>query len=187
MGYFVPAHTQLTGFVMRINGRMVPRLQYAAAASGPQYLHKPLYILTSSDTFSAAEQFAYDLQNLHRATVVGETTGGGANIGGPMRLSNHFMLFVPHGFARNPYTGRNWDGVGVGPDTRVEAPKALLEAYTEALNATKGQPNDERQQALKNPADALRRAFPLRCVAARSARTRAIFHRTRYEPWRKRF
>ena len=39
----------------------------------------PVYILTSSFTFSGAEEFTYNLKNLKRATVIGETTGGGAH------------------------------------------------------------------------------------------------------------
>lgn len=162
IGYFVPAHTELTGFLMRVNGKMISRLQYAAAVPNLlAYVRKPVYVLTSGYTFSAAEQFAYDLQSLHRATIIGQTTGGGANIGGPMRLSDHFMLFVPHGTARSPYTGTNWDGAGVQPDVRVKAPAALLQAYTDALKAANSKPNDERRQALNKPVDALRKTFSL--------------------------
>jgi hypothetical protein len=36
-----------------------------------------VYILTSSNTFSAAEELAYFLKDMKRAIIVGETTGGG--------------------------------------------------------------------------------------------------------------
>ncbi|MCE9593097.1 MAG: S41 family peptidase, partial [Planctomycetes bacterium] len=53
---------------------------------GRKYLDKDVYVLTSNYTFSGAEEFAYNLQTQKRATLVGETTGGGANPGGMSRL-----------------------------------------------------------------------------------------------------
>ncbi|HEY1272677.1 MAG TPA: S41 family peptidase, partial [Terriglobales bacterium] len=41
---------------------------------GNKLAHKPVYILTSPRTISAAEEFAYDLKMLKRATLVGQTT-----------------------------------------------------------------------------------------------------------------
>src|SRR3569623_1561213 len=65
---------------------------------------RPVYILTSHDTFSAGEDFAYGMKYAGRATQVGETTGGGAHPGSPRRLNEHFMMFVPDGRAINPVT-----------------------------------------------------------------------------------
>ncbi|MEO8452896.1 MAG: S41 family peptidase, partial [Gemmatimonadota bacterium] len=57
---------------------------------GRRYVNKDVYVLTSGRTFSAAEEFTNNLKTLKRATIVGETTGGGANPGGVERLSDHF-------------------------------------------------------------------------------------------------
>lgn len=100
-----------------------------AYVPGQRYLNKPVTVLTSGGTFSGAEEFAYDLQNLKRATIVGDTTGGGANPGGMMRLTDHFGMFVPVGRAINPITKTNWEGVGVKPDVAVPAGKALFVAH----------------------------------------------------------
>lgn len=89
---------------------------------------KPVYVLTSANTFSAAEEFSYNLKNLKRATIVGETTAGGANPGDVMRTGEHFSTFVPTGRAISPITKTNWEGVGVVPDVAVPADKALLTA-----------------------------------------------------------
>jgi C-terminal processing protease CtpA/Prc len=100
---------------------------------GRRYLDKPVYLLTSRRTFSGAEEFAYDLQVLKRATVVGETTGGGANPGGDVRLDEHFGVFLPTGRAVNPTTRTNWEGTGVLPDVPTSSANALVVARQTAL------------------------------------------------------
>lgn len=94
---------------------------------------KDVYILTSNRTFSAAEEFSYNLKNLKRATIVGETTGGGAHPGGMERLNEHFGAFIPTGRAISPITKTNWEGTGVEPDVKVPKEQALKVAYLAAL------------------------------------------------------
>ena len=103
--------------------------------AGPRFANKPVYVLTSHNTFSGGEECAYDLQTLKRATLVGEVTGGGANPGGDVKVADHFTVFVPTGRAVNPVTKANWEGVGVKPDIVTTAAKALDTAYLEALRA----------------------------------------------------
>lgn len=86
---------------------------------------KPVYVLTSARTFSGAEEFAYDLQALGRATIVGEPTGGGAHPVRLRRIDDHFAVGVPHARAINPITRTNWEGAGVAPDVKVPASDAL--------------------------------------------------------------
>jgi C-terminal processing protease CtpA/Prc len=106
---------------------------------------KDVWVLTSRLTFSAAEEFAYNLKSLGRATVVGETTGGGAHPSRPYRLDDHFELVVPVARAVNPVTGRNWEATGVEPDLAVPAPEALEAAHLAALRklAAGGRPSGE--------------------------------------------
>ena len=94
---------------------------------------KPVYVLTSKRTFSAAEEFSYNLKNLKRATIVGVTTGGGAHPGGTMRINDHFAVWVPGGRAISPITKTNWEGTGVLPDIAVAADGALDGAQILAL------------------------------------------------------
>ena len=92
---------------------------------------KPVYVLTSRSTFSAAEGFAYHLQSLKRAVIVGEVTGGGAHAGGYLPLGNDLEVFVPSIRATNPITGTNREGTGVRLDIEVaehRARDAALEA-----------------------------------------------------------
>lgn len=89
---------------------------------------KPVYVLTSSRTFSGGEEFTYDLQQLKRATVVGETTGGGAHPMASHRIDAHFLITVPFARPVNPVTRSNWEGVGVAPHVTVPETDALATA-----------------------------------------------------------
>ncbi len=104
------------------------------SVGGPKYGEaRRVYLLTSADTFSGCEDFAYALKNAGRATLVGETTGGGAHAGSPRRLSAHFMLFVPSGRPISPVTHTDWEGVGVTPQLAVSAKRALEVAQVAIL------------------------------------------------------
>jgi hypothetical protein len=94
----------------------------------------PVFVLTSSFTFSGAEEFSYNLKNLKRATIVGETTGGGAHPTSGLRLDDHFLIAVPGSRAINPVTKTDWEGVGVEPDVKVKAADALDEAEKLAIS-----------------------------------------------------
>lgn len=93
---------------------------------------KPVYVLTSARTFSAAEGFAYNLQALGRAKVVGERTRGGANPVTRALLSPRFWAMIPVGQARHPVTGGNWQGIGVKPDIDSPPDEALDVAQRDA-------------------------------------------------------
>lgn len=95
---------------------------------------KPVYILTSSATWSGAEQFSYDLKMLRRATLVGETTRGGAHAGVFHRIDDHFGMGIPESRPVNPYSDHDWEGVGVAPDVKVKAADALATAEELALH-----------------------------------------------------
>jgi C-terminal processing protease CtpA/Prc len=92
---------------------------------GNKLSDKPVYILTSASTWSAAECFSYDLKMLRRATLVGETTRGGAHAGVFHRVDDHFGMGIPEVRAINPFGKADWEGVGVEPDMKVKAADAL--------------------------------------------------------------
>jgi C-terminal processing protease CtpA/Prc len=96
---------------------------------------KPAYVLTSKETFSGAEEFSYNLKNLKRATIIGETTGGGVHPVSGHRIDDHFMIGVPFARAINPISKTNWEGTGVEPDVKV--PSAYSLATAQKLAAEK--------------------------------------------------
>ena len=100
---------------------------------GTRYLDRPVFVLTSGRTFSGGEDFAYTLQALGRATVVGETTGGGAHPTRGFPISAAVHIGIPFARSVNPVTGTNWQGTGVVPDVPADAERAYDVAYARAL------------------------------------------------------
>ena len=105
---------------------------------GSRYLDRPVYVLTSSRTFSGGEDFCYTLQALGRAELIGETTGGGAHPTRPFPISAAVHIAIPFARSINPVTGTNWQGTGVIPDIPVPADDAYRVAYAKALRHVAG-------------------------------------------------
>ena len=106
---------------------------------GKRVASVPVYVLTSKNTFSAAEEFAYTLQALKRATIVGETTAGGAHPYDTVQINSHFTVEVPFARSVNPMTKKDWEGAGVVPDEKVPASDALERAVSLARKSLKTQ------------------------------------------------
>ncbi|HEX8187042.1 MAG TPA: S41 family peptidase [Pyrinomonadaceae bacterium] len=139
-------------------GERVEEFWTLKEVAGKRYAGKDVYVLTSGRTFSGAEEFSYNLKNLKRATLVGETTGGGANPGDGNRLTAHFGAFIPTGRAVSPVTKTNWEGTGVEPDVKVPADQALRTAQVLALKkAVERTTDEELRRALQREIESLQR------------------------------
>lgn len=165
LGYFFPKSVEVTYAVQESGGKAVTNRNFTPAhVGGPRFAAKPVYVLVDRDTISGGEMFAYDIQSLQRATVIGESTAGAANglSAAPVDLNAHLSISIPDTLLRNPYTGTNWEGVGVKPDVATSGKAALLEAYTRAIGTIRDayDPAGELAQARKDPAAALRRSLP---------------------------
>jgi retinol-binding protein 3 len=130
--YFFSEETHLSDQYNRAEGT-TRQFWTLPSVLGKRLADKDLYILTSHQTFSAPESFAYDLQALKRAIIVGERTGGGAHGTLSHRVNNHFTISVPFSRSINPVTKTDWEGTGVKPDIEVPAEYALLTAEIAAL------------------------------------------------------
>ena len=108
-----------------------------------------VYILTGSNTFSAAEEFAYDMQSLKRAIVIGEPSGGGAHTGSNMIAGERFIVFIPVGRGINPITKTDWEGAGVKPDITVPAGDALITAQITAIERLESESGDTSNTVFK--------------------------------------
>lgn len=133
--YLVDQRTHLNDMVDR-KGRTVEEFWTLDDVPGRKLgARPPVFVLTSSYTFSGAEEFTYNLKSLKRAMVVGETTGGGAHPVRGVRVDDRFMMMVPHMRAHNPITKTNWEGMGVSPDIACSADEALDRAHEAAMRA----------------------------------------------------
>ena len=108
----------------------------------------PMYVLTSGRTFSAAEEFTYNMKNLDRATIIGETTGGGAHPVDSINFDDQYMVILPTARAISPITKTNWEGTGVFPDIETSSDDALEAAIMEVLESAYESGDESVQWAL---------------------------------------
>jgi retinol-binding protein 3 len=129
---FGPQPVHLNDFYNRVTGE-TRQSWTLPVVPGKRLTNKDVYVLTSKRTFSGAEEFTYNLKHLKRATIIGETTGGGAHLTSGHRINDHFMIGVPSGRPINAVTKGDWEGTGVEPDIKVPADDALKTAHLMAL------------------------------------------------------
>jgi len=144
--YFLKERIHLNSFENRGEDILEQYWSFHYVPGQPMF-DKDLYILTNQRTFSAAEEFTYNMKNMKRATIVGETTGGGAHPGGTKIVNDSFTVWVPTGRAVNPITKTNWEGIGIAPDIAVDSDKALDKARTIVLEKMLKAAQDEDARA----------------------------------------
>jgi retinol-binding protein 3 len=110
---------------------------------GARLTKQPVFVLTSKRTFSGAEEFAFDLKNQKRATIVGETTGGGAHPVSGHTVADYFTIGVPFAKSLDPVTRTNWEGTGVEPDVKVPEADALTTAEKLAMEKIQAKTNSK--------------------------------------------
>lgn len=123
-GYFLEESTHINDMFDRA-AKTTTAYWTRPDSSFTKMVKMPLYILTNNKTFSAAEEFCYDLQCIKRATIIGETTGGGAHGTFSRDAGFGFVLSIPYSTAVNPITKTSWEKVGVKPEIEVPSDKAL--------------------------------------------------------------
>jgi retinol-binding protein 3 len=170
--YLLAEPKHLNSFYIRKSGA-TDQFWSHAYVSGPRLPDAPVFVLTSSYTFSGAEEFSYNLKNLKRGTIVGETTGGGAHPVESYRVKDYpVVAMLPFGRAINPISGTNWEGTGVAPDIAVPVAAALDTAYVKALETLAERAADEEQKRslvwLREGLEATLKPFAVSDAALRS-------------------
>lgn len=146
--YFFEETEHLNSFYIREGDKTVQfwTLPYVP---GKKMTKTELFVLTSNYTFSGAEEFSYNLKNMERATIVGETTGGGAHPVSPYIINDNYLISIPFGRAVNPITNTNWEGTGIEPHVATSKEGAFDKAYLLALEKLiKEETNKEKEQQL---------------------------------------
>ncbi|KAJ3163740.1 hypothetical protein HDU88_006232 [Geranomyces variabilis] len=102
--------------------------------AGPRYgVDRPVWVLTSETTFSAAEHFAQVAKALGRVRIVGENTGGGGRMCEDFWIHPNIDARISVAFVRCEIDQGVWERVGVEPHVKCEAEEALDVALLEAL------------------------------------------------------
>ncbi|HEX6748718.1 MAG TPA: S41 family peptidase [Longimicrobium sp.] len=143
--YFLSDGTKLVWNYTRIMGDTMRNV--SGPVGGAKRLDIPVYVLTSTRSFSAAEAFAFTLQSAGRAKTVGTRTGGGGYNNMIFPLTDEMGISISIGSAFYPATGRGWEGAGVQPDIAVRAEDALAAAHADALKTLGERETDARRKA----------------------------------------
>lgn len=162
--YFFEEPTHLNTFYIR-RSEEYKQFWTQRHVEGSRLVDIPLYVLTSNRTYSGAEEFTYNMKNLERATIIGETTGGGAHpTGVHIFADTRVAASIPFGRAINPISNTNWEGTGIEPHIQVPRDEALDVATIEAMKHILESSDEEwkkaalrfvvdRLKALRNPAE----------------------------------
>lgn len=129
---FLPAGTPLVTFHM--NGSPEPdSLASLETPPDQRMIGKPLYVLTSGDTGSAAEEFTGHVVGYRLGEIVGANTAGAAYRNDIVAVGGQFIFSVSVGRPVLAATGTDWEGVGHAPTVQTEVSAALDLAHAAAL------------------------------------------------------
>lgn len=126
--YFVPPNTLLVTFHMRSDPPTTSSTGPDAPAAGMWPKDKPVYVLTSGRTASAAEEFSSHVAGFKFATLVGETTAGAGYRNEIVPIEGGFALSVSVGRPELPDGRGDWEAKGVPPEVAVPVDQALSKA-----------------------------------------------------------
>ncbi|HUE79066.1 MAG TPA: S41 family peptidase [Sphingomicrobium sp.] len=153
ISHFVEANRPLVTFHMGAEG--VSRLSSLATLPAGRMVGKPLYVLTSGMTASAAEEFTGHVAGYKLGEIIGDTTAGAGFRNEFFPIPGGFTLSVSVGRAVLVSTGKDWEAVGIAPTTKVEAGKALELAQVHALRRIAATATPQQKAALEASAAVL--------------------------------
>lgn len=126
------ANRPLMSFYMN-GSETADRTATLAEVPAGRMISKPLYVLTSRRTASAAEEFSGHVAGFHLGELVGENTAGAGFRNEIVGVGDGFRLSVSVGRAVLAATGRDWEAVGHAPTLSAPVDQALEAAQVHAL------------------------------------------------------
>jgi C-terminal processing protease CtpA/Prc len=136
VSHFMPPDVRLVSAFSPATGQTTHR-HTLSEVPGPRRLDVPLYVLVDRRSASAAEAIPFVLQNVGRATIVGERTAGAGRTASsfPAELGLSVSVSTTHMFEES--SGRHFQGNGVLPDIVTTSEGALTTALAHAREVTR--------------------------------------------------
>ena len=150
LSYFLPSSTHVFNWHFR-DAEEVERNWTLPYVDGHRFMDIPIIVLTSQRTFSGSEAVCYAMKHHGRASVVGETTRGGAHTYREILVCDRYLVLMPYGRALSIKTGTNWEGRGVVPTVPTSAAEALATAMTRLNDKIKNQRGRVQSQREEKP------------------------------------
>jgi len=133
ISYFMKdEHQTLMTFNDGMSGEEVTT-QVRGDLRAPRMVGKPFYTLIDDGTASAAEEFAYHVEQFKLGSLVGEKTAGAANNNQHFPVQPGFVASVSIGRPVHPVSKTNWEGVGISPTEPTSSASAFDHAQLLAL------------------------------------------------------
>lgn len=144
VSHFLQPNKPIVTFYMGAN--KVDKLSSLASLPSGRLVGKPLYVLTSGGTASAAEEFTGHVAGFKLGEIIGENTAGAGFRNEFFPVAGGYVISVSVGRAVLASTGKDWEGVGIAPTTKIEPDKALDLAQVHALRrlVDTASPDDKR-------------------------------------------
>jgi hypothetical protein len=170
VSHFLAPNTPLMTFC--IGSKPGQHTTALATTRAPRMVGKPLYVLTSGGTASAAEEFTGHVAGYKLGELIGENTAGAGFRNEFYPLPDGMMISISVGQAILASTGKGWEGVGFAPTTKVDVDKALQVAQVHALRRLAESADPTKKAGLEAAAamlsaetDPVKTALPLSAYA----------------------
>lgn len=147
ISHFLEPNRPIVTFYMGAD--KVDKLSSLASLPAGRMVGKPLYVLTSGHSASAAEEFVGHVAGFKLGEIIGENTAGAGFRNSFFPVTGGYVISVSVGRAVLASTGKDWEGVGIAPTTRVAADKALEIAQVHALRRIAPTVGAEDRRALE--------------------------------------
>ena len=153
VSHFIAPNKPLMTFYM--GGRGEESTSSLASTKAPRMVGKPLYVLSSGASGSAAEEFLGHIAGYKLGEIIGERSAGAGFRNEYFALPSGMIISISVGRAVLASTGKDWEGVGIAPTVEIAADKALDLAKVRAIRKVAESSEPERKKQLAAIAAAL--------------------------------
>jgi hypothetical protein len=153
ISHFLAPNRPIVTFYMGAN--KVDHLSSLASLPAGRLVGKPLYVLTSGRTASAAEEFTGHVAGFKLGEIIGENTAGAGFRNSFFPVAGGYVISVSVGRAVLASTGKDWEGVGIAPTTKTDVDQALDIAQAHALRSLAAKASGDDKRLLQARADVL--------------------------------